>query len=429
MSGTDDRHSFYINLPVGALATAIIFFTFSTPQSQRNHPDRKASAREKFLQMDFPGLVLIVGSIQCLLMALYWGGVSKPWDANDVIGCLLGFGLLLLGLLFIEWQQGPYAMLVHKLLKKREVWSGSAFSFFISGSLFVLVYYLPIYFQAILGCTAIESGIRNLALVVPVCEYISSITLLTLTSRLTNKTAICTILVGGMITLYGHFAPFMIIGSCLATAGAGLISTFDPQSSPGIWIGYQILAGTAFGLAFQAPIMAAQALAADDDVATTTAILYCKPSTLHISSFQKHTLRPHSLPTPRRRHLRLHRRVHLQQHPDIQPADQSPRRRPFGGGSRGRKSQRPVSARNTGTDRTVLHGWTESCVPDGSGSGWLCVVGRLLCALGQYQGESHDGVSVKDACKDSSVKMAGRFGSEVRLDAWSSLESVMFPVS
>jgi hypothetical protein len=170
MSGTDSRHSFYINLPVGALATAIIFFTFSTPQTQRNHPDRKASAREKFLQMDFPRLVLIVGSIQCLLTALYWGGVSKPWDANDVIGCLLGFGLLLLGFVFVEWQQGPYAMLVHKLLKKREVWSGSAFSFFISGSLFVLVYYLPIYFQAILGCTAIESGIRNLALVVPVCK-------------------------------------------------------------------------------------------------------------------------------------------------------------------------------------------------------------------------------------------------------------------
>jgi hypothetical protein len=287
-SSTNKRHSFYINLPVGALATAIIFFTFSTPQSQRNHPDRKASAREKFLQMDFPGLVLIVGSIQCLLMALYWGGVTKPWDSNDVIGCLLGFGLLLLAFVFVEWQRGPYAMLVHKLLKKREVWSGSAFSFFISGSLFVLVYYLPIYFQAILGCTAIESGIRNLALVVPVCEYISSTILPTLTSRLTNKTAICTILVGGMITLYGHFAPFMIIGSCLVTAGAGLVSTFDPQSSPGIWIGYQILAGTAFGLAFQAPIMAAQALAADDDVATTTAILYCKTSAIVPADSQSH---------------------------------------------------------------------------------------------------------------------------------------------
>jgi MFS family permease len=186
MSYTNNHHSFYINLPVGALATFIIFFTFSTPRAQRLHLDRQASPREKFLQMDFPGLVLIVGAIQCLLMALYWGGVSKRWDANDVIGCLLGFGLLLVAFVLIEWQQGPYAMLVHKLLKKREVWSGAAFSFFISGALFVLVYYLPIYFQAILGCTAIESGIRNLALVVPVCELCSSSNHLDFES-LTNK--------------------------------------------------------------------------------------------------------------------------------------------------------------------------------------------------------------------------------------------------
>jgi hypothetical protein len=81
----------------------------------------------------------------------------------------------------------------------------------------------------------------------------------------------------------------MLVGSCLATAGAGLISTFDPQSSPAIWIGYQILAGTAFGLAFQAPIMAAQALAAHEDVATTTAILYCKTPSFAIVYSKAHT--------------------------------------------------------------------------------------------------------------------------------------------
>lgn len=68
----------------------------------------------------------------------------------------------------------------------------------------------------------------------------------------------------------------MIIGSCIATVGSGLIYTFDSQSPPGIWIGYQIVAGLGFGLAFQTPIMAAQALATHDDVPTTTAILYCR---------------------------------------------------------------------------------------------------------------------------------------------------------
>lgn len=88
-------------------------------------------------------------------------------------------------------------------------------------------------------------------------------------------------MVGGLITLYGLFAPFMIVGSCLASIGCGLIYMFNPQSLASTWIGYQILTGIAFGLSFQTSIMAAQALAAYEDVATTTAILYCKSPILN----------------------------------------------------------------------------------------------------------------------------------------------------
>jgi hypothetical protein len=187
----------------------------------------------------------------------------------------------------------------------------------------------------------------------------------------------------------------MVVGSCLATACAGLISTFDPQSSLGVWIGYQALAGVAFGLSFQAPIMAAQALAAHEDVATTTAVLYCKTSTLlqHTSNLD-HALTLHSLPTPRSRNLRLHRRIDLQQHPDRQSAVESPWRRYLRGHSRGCQSSRSVSSRGAGKNCAVLYGWLESCVPDGGGSGWLCVLGQPFRTLGQYQGEGLDGCSM-----------------------------------
>ena len=124
--------------------------------------------------MDFPGLILIIGSVQCLLLAVYWGGILKPWNDNDVIGTLLGFGLLLVAFVAVEYKQGQYAMLVHKLLKKREVLVGAVFSFFISGALFTLIYFLPIYFQAIRGASAVGSGIRHLALVIPICGYTSN---------------------------------------------------------------------------------------------------------------------------------------------------------------------------------------------------------------------------------------------------------------
>lgn len=126
----DDRTSFYINLPIGAFAAAIIIFTFSSPETaQRKLSDHQNSFKERFLQMDIPGLILIIGALQCLLLALYWGGVFKPWNSNDVIGTLVGSGVLSVAFIAVEYQQGRYAMLVHRLLKKREIWVGSAFSF------------------------------------------------------------------------------------------------------------------------------------------------------------------------------------------------------------------------------------------------------------------------------------------------------------
>ena len=88
--------------------------------------------------------------------------------------------------------------------------------------------------------------------------------------------AIFTIISGGLITAFGYFTPFVVLGSCLATVGCGLIYTFDQSSSSATWIGYQALTGMALGMCFQTPVMAGQALSAQEDVPTTTAILMCK---------------------------------------------------------------------------------------------------------------------------------------------------------
>jgi hypothetical protein len=65
----------------------------------------------------------------------------------------------------------------------------------------------------------------------------------------------------------------MVIGSILTTVSAGLTYTLSTESNNGQWIGYQVFAGLAIGICFQAPIMAAQALAKDEDIPTTTALI------------------------------------------------------------------------------------------------------------------------------------------------------------
>lgn len=78
-------------------------------------------------------------------------------------------------------------------------------------------------------------------------------------------------LAGQVIGKIGYFQPLLIVGSILATVGAGLIYSLDVGSSVGRYIGYQIIFGAGLGIAIQVPVIAAQALSDVSDIALVTA--------------------------------------------------------------------------------------------------------------------------------------------------------------
>jgi hypothetical protein len=248
------RWCFYINLPIGGMSGFVIFLFFRTPSQA---VPVKATLTEKILQMDLPGAFVIMAAIVCYILALQWGGQTKPWNSSDVIGLLVGFVLITMLFIAIEWYQGDRAMIVGRILKDRTISVAVLFIFFLGGAFFLLLYWLPIYFQVVSGVTASQSGIRNLPLIL--------------------GTTIATILSGILISAYGHFVPFMIIGSIMATIGCGLLYTLNTTSSSNHWIGYQALAGLGVGLAIQVPIIAGQATVSSDDLSSVTAmILFCQ---------------------------------------------------------------------------------------------------------------------------------------------------------
>ena len=124
-----DGLSFYINLPIGGVSAGIIFLTFKTPAMARTEADAKAPWTEKLRQMDLIGTFTIMAGVVCLLLALQWGGVSKAWSSPDVIGTLVGFALITIAFLVIEYVQGDRALLVPHILKKRVVYMGCIVSF------------------------------------------------------------------------------------------------------------------------------------------------------------------------------------------------------------------------------------------------------------------------------------------------------------
>ncbi|KAF3483208.1 MFS gliotoxin efflux transporter GliA [Arthroderma uncinatum] len=244
------RWCFYINLPVGAISAAIIFFFFTAPPASR---PVKARLSEKLLQMDLVGTFTIMAAVISFLLAMQWGGTTKKWSDSDVIGTLVAFGLLVIVFIVNEWWMGDRALLPPRLFKTYNIMISSIYIFFFAGPFFVLIYYLPIYFQSIKHTSASDSGIRNLPFVLAVSIF-STVS-------------------GGLIATFGHLSYLMVLGSVILTIGSGLVYTFDISTPAGTWIGYQLLAGIGGGVALQIPVIVSQALAKPEDLSSATAMI------------------------------------------------------------------------------------------------------------------------------------------------------------
>lgn len=117
-----------------------------------------------------------------------------------------------------------------------------------------LVYFLPIWFQAIKEVSAVDSGIRLLPLTLSM--VVASMSTGILTSKI------------------GYYTPFLLVGTCVLSVGAGLLTTLQVDTGEGKWIGYQVIYGFGMGLSFQAPNLAAQTVLATKDVPIGTSLMF-----------------------------------------------------------------------------------------------------------------------------------------------------------
>lgn len=244
------RWCFYINLPIGGISALIILFFFQTP-SQSKPLD--ATRVEKILQLDLLGGLRMMAGIVSYLLAVEYGGQTKPWNSSVVIGLLVGFVLIFIAFGIWEYFQDERAMIVPRLMKQRPVIISCLFAFFSVGAYYLVVYYLPIYFQSVDGSTPIMSGVKNLPLILVV--------------------TIAMIASGIFITATGQAALVMAVGAAIAVIASGLLSTLSVNTSAGKWIGYQILGAIGWGISFQVPIIMGQACAAPSDISSITAMI------------------------------------------------------------------------------------------------------------------------------------------------------------
>jgi hypothetical protein len=114
-------------------------------------------------KFDLLGTVFLLPAITCLLLALEWGGSHYPWNSWRVILLLCVFAVCITIWGFVQVHQGDKATVPMRIVTQRSIACALWYMFCLMGQLFTLIYYVPIWFQAVLNTSAQQSGINNLA--------------------------------------------------------------------------------------------------------------------------------------------------------------------------------------------------------------------------------------------------------------------------
>jgi EmrB/QacA subfamily drug resistance transporter len=140
------RWIFYVNLPVGAAALALIAIGL-------RHPCHSVAHR-----IDYKGAGLLTAGTVCLLLFLSWGGVAYPWLSPMILGLAMAAALFY-GLLVVQENHAPEPILPPLLFRNPVFVVGVSVIGLNAMALFGSLVFLPLFFQLVLGASPSHAGL------------------------------------------------------------------------------------------------------------------------------------------------------------------------------------------------------------------------------------------------------------------------------
>ena len=137
---------FFINVPLGIIITALFIAYFP-----RLRPDKMKH------QIDYPGILALILTVVPFMLALSWGGMEYPWISTQIVG-MFAFSAVMAGIfLFIE-SKSREPIIPLSLFRNKIVSLSLLVIFFTSFGMFGSIIFVPLFFQGVMGVSAITSG-------------------------------------------------------------------------------------------------------------------------------------------------------------------------------------------------------------------------------------------------------------------------------
>ncbi|MHC5908656.1 MDR family MFS transporter [Streptomyces sp. S6] len=231
------RWVFYVNLPVGAVALAVIAAVLHIPRRTTPHT------------IDYLGTFLIASVATCLVLVASLGGTTWAWGSVQVIGLLvLGVGLAA-AFVAVE-RRAAEPVLPLKLFRVRTFTLSAVISFVVGFAMFGAMTYLPTFLQVVQGVSPTMSGVHMLPMVAGL--LLSS----TLSGQIVSRT--------------GRWKVFPVAGTAVTTVGLLLLHRLDENSPTGEMSAYFFVFGLGLGLVMQVLVLIVQNAVSYEDLGVAT---------------------------------------------------------------------------------------------------------------------------------------------------------------
>ncbi|KAH9951233.1 major facilitator superfamily domain-containing protein [Amylocystis lapponica] len=236
------RWCFFINLPTGGVAFALLFFFLNL------NPHHGKPLRQHVNEFDFIGLALIIGGVVLLLLGFNFS--ESGWSRAQTIAPIVVGVCLLVAAAINEVYTSRSPIIPPRLFKVRTTALILITVFLHALAFFGGAYYLPVYFQ-VLGSSATMSGVRML-------PY-------------SLAGALFSVISGQIVARTGRWRPVMWFAWAIFILGNGLMYMLDENSNNAKKVLYPFVAAMGLGCLFQTPLIGLQAAMPVKDMATTTA--------------------------------------------------------------------------------------------------------------------------------------------------------------
>jgi EmrB/QacA subfamily drug resistance transporter len=219
------RWIFYINLPLGGVALAVIAATLPARSERVRHA------------IDFAGAALLAAALSAIILLTDLGGGAYGWTSPVILGLGAVAVAALLAFLWVE-RRAAEPVLPLRLFRERAFSVTSACGLIVGFAMFGSVTYLPVFLQVVNGASPTGSGLQMLPMMGGM--LVSSITS------------------GQLISRWGRYKVFPVVGTAVIALGLFLLSRMTAETTlAGASVNMLVL-GLGLGLVMQVLVIAVQ---------------------------------------------------------------------------------------------------------------------------------------------------------------------------